>query len=82
MNSAQSKAELAQIYDELEALLKQEVENAKSAIEYVESDSRLGWEPSMLYIGDAWHINWKLRHSEYVLEKEIPMLRKCLENVD
>ena len=47
MNSAQSKAELAQIYDELEALLEQEVENAKSAIEYVESDSRLGWEPSI-----------------------------------
>jgi len=82
MNSADTKEELAVIYDKLEALLKQEVENAKSAIAYVEADSRLGWEPSMLYIGDAWHIDWKLRHSKYVLEKEIPMLRKCLENVD
>ena len=82
INCAQNKEELAQIYDKLEALLKEEVENAKSAIPYVEADSRLGWEPSMLYIGDAWHINWKLKHSKYVLEKEIPMLRKCLENVD
>ena len=82
MNNADTKEELAAIYDKLEALLKQEVENAKSAIPYVEADSRLGWEPSMLYIGDSWHIDWKLRHSKYVLEREIPMLRKCLENVD
>ena len=33
MNSAQTKTELAQIYDELEELLTQEVENAKSAID-------------------------------------------------
>ena len=60
-------------------LLKAEMENAKKAIPYVETDSRLGWEPSMLYIGDAWHIDWKLRHSNYILEHEIGKFRKCLE---
>lgn len=82
MDNATSKEELSGIYDDLEALLKQEMENAESAIPLVEADSRLGWEPSMLYIGDSWHIDWKLRHAKYVLEMEIPMLRKCLENVD
>lgn len=79
MRSATSKEELSVIYDNLEELLKEEIENAKEAVSYVEADSRLGWEPSMLYIGDSWHIEWKLRHSNYILEHEIGEFRKCLE---
>ena len=79
MRSATTREELSDIYDKMEILLKEEMENAKKAIPYVEADSRLGWEPSMLYIGDAWHIEWKLRHSNYILEHEIGKFRKCLE---
>lgn len=79
MRSATTREELSDIYDKMEELLKAEMENAKKAIPYVEADSRLGWEPSMLYIGDAWHIEWKLRHSNYILEHEIGKFRKCLE---
>lgn len=49
---------------ELESLLEQEKANAESAIPLVEADSRLGWEPSMEYVCDRWHIEWKLRQLE------------------
>ena len=51
--------------------------NAESAIPFVEKDSRLGWEPSMEYMTDKWHIEWKLRQCQYVLDKEIPTIRKA-----
>jgi hypothetical protein len=37
-----------------------EYANAKKALEFVENDSRLGWEPSMEYTGGAEQIRWKL----------------------
>ncbi len=56
---------------QLRAIVKAERANAERAIPLVERDSRLGWEPSMEYIGDAEHIRWKLRHLQYVEEFEI-----------
>ena len=37
-----------------------EYANAKAALELVEADSRLGWEPSMEYTGGPEQIRWKL----------------------
>ena len=34
--------------------------NAKTALAFVEKDSRLGWEPSMEYTGGAEQLRWKL----------------------
>ena len=79
-NAAQSREELAEIYDKMEALLKDEIANAEKAIPLVEADSRLGWEPSMLYIGDKWHIERKIRQVNYVLNSELALCRKCLNN--
>ena len=39
---------------------KKEFANAKAALPLVEADSRLGWEPSMEYIGGPDQIRWKL----------------------
>ncbi len=39
---------------------KKEYANAKAALPLVEADSRLGWEPSMDYIGGPEQIRWKL----------------------
>lgn len=61
--------------DEMEELLKKERANSERAIEFVEKDSRLGWEPSMDYLGDAEHIRWKLKHLEYVLDFELGCFR-------
>ncbi|GAA3116806.1 hypothetical protein JOF29_006126 [Kribbella aluminosa] len=55
-----------------------EVANAEAAIPLVEADSRLGWEPSMEYIGDADHIRWKLAHLRHALDLEVPAYRTTL----
>ena len=43
---------------------KREYANAKAALPIVESDSRLGWEPSMEYVGGPVQIRWKLGRME------------------
>ena len=42
-------------------LLEVERVNVKDTFAPVETDSRLGWEPSMEYVCDPWHLDWKLR---------------------
>ncbi|MBQ5931334.1 MAG: hypothetical protein IIX00_03650 [Tidjanibacter sp.] len=63
----------------MEKLLLTEIENAKAALPLVDADSRLGWEPTMNYLGDREHIEWKIRQVQYVLEKEIVKLKKSIE---
>ena len=72
------REESARILDKMEQLLLAEKENAKGAIPYVELDSRLGWEPTMDYLCDREHIEWKLREVDYVLQYEIANYRKSL----
>jgi len=66
------------ILDKLETLAKDEIENARSTIPVVEADSRLGWEPTMGYVADRAHLEWKIRQVQDVLEDEIPKYRKTL----
>lgn len=73
------KEKLANLLDEMEALLNSEIENAKSAIPFVEADSRLGWEPRMLYVADKCHIEWKMRQVKAVIDFEIEEYRKSLK---
>ena len=46
--------------DEVLAWAKKEYANAKAALPLVEQDSRLGWEPSMEYVGGTEQVQWKL----------------------
>ncbi len=62
--------------DELSAICLRELENAKATIPLVEFDSRLGYEPSMEYMCDAAHLEWKIKLLRDVIEKEIPSLYK------
>ena len=48
------------------------VKNAEDTIPLVEFDSRLGFEPSMEYMTDKAHIDWKLNLIKDVIEKELP----------
>ena len=70
---------VSEILDEMEALLNLERQNAEDTIQYVERDSRLGWEPSMEYMTDKWHLEWKINHTDFVIKKEIATYRKNLE---
>lgn len=73
------KDNIKNILCDMEKLLLEERENAEKTIPLLEADSRLGWEPSMLYIGGKKNIGWKLRQIDYVLTHEIPIYKKALE---
>ncbi len=60
------------LVDEMLSFCRAEIPNAEATIELVEFDSRLGYEPSMEYIGDKEHIEWKLSLLKDVIEKELP----------
>ena len=77
---AETTHETEKILDSMENILKQECENVKQTIPLVEKDSRLGWEPSMLYMTDRWHLEWKLRHAKYTFS-EIDKYRESLVSV-
>ena len=66
------------LLDELEALAADEIANARNTIPAVETDSRLGWEPSMKYVCDKWHLEWKIRQVKSALQ-EISTFRKMLK---
>lgn len=76
MNACEEREAFARIIDDMERLLKCEIENAKSAVELVEHDSRLGWEPSMEYMTDREHIEWKIKQVNYVINTELKNLRE------
>ena len=69
---------LSGIYAEMDELLNAEREVVLDTIPLVEMDSRLGWEPSMLYMTDKWHLEWKLRQLDYVQNHELAICRRCV----
>ena len=60
------------LVDEMLEYCRAEIPNALETIPLVDFDSRLGYEPSMEYIGDRAHIEWKLALLNDVIEKELP----------
>ena len=63
---------LAQILREMIAIAGDEIRNVEDTIPLAQADSRLGWEPSMEYIGGVRHLEWKLRQTRQVMEQELP----------
>ena len=66
------------LLDQIEALAQQEIANVKDTFDVVRTDSRIGWEPSMEYVCDEWHLNWKLRQMESML-RETAAYRKMIQ---
>ncbi|MDD4098991.1 MAG: hypothetical protein PHC30_09485 [Lentisphaeria bacterium] len=64
--------------DEMTAIAKREIDNARQAIPLVEQDSRLGWEPSMEYMTDKPRLEWKIAQVTEVINELIPAYRKNL----
>lgn len=54
-------------------LANEEIANARNTIPLVEFDSRLGYEPSMEYMGDKEHIEWKIDLTQKMLEDELKL---------
>ncbi|MBQ6472712.1 MAG: hypothetical protein IJJ33_12065 [Victivallales bacterium] len=78
MQNSETREEALAILDRIEELAKVEMDNARDTIPAVETDSRLGWEPSMEYVTDKWHLEWKIRQVEAAL-REIATYRGCLK---
>lgn len=76
---AGSQEEALGLLDEIVAIAHEEMENTRDAIPAVETDSRIGWEPSMEYVADKWHLEWKLRQVESAL-REISAYREIVVN--
>lgn len=78
LQNSTNPADAMEILNRIEALAHQEIENARDTIPAVETDSRIGWEPSMEYVCDRWHLEWKIRQVESCLA-EIATYRKILQ---
>ena len=65
--------------DKLEAIALAEIKNAESAMPLVQKDSRLGWEPSMEYVTDVWHLEWKIRQVNTMLDGELRVFREMVK---
>ncbi len=67
------------ILDELEAIARAEKKNVEAALPLAEADSRLGWEPSMDYMADPWHLRWKLRQLDTLVRYTLKAYRTTLQ---
>lgn len=73
----------AALCEELIGLGRAELTNTREAIPLVTVDSRLGWEPSMEYMTDRAHLEWKLEQLRRVVEEELPeLIEKLRETTD
>jgi len=71
LRAAQSRDEANALIAVLREIGEAEIVNVQNTIPLVEADSRLGWEPSMEYIGHKENLEWKIRQVRYVLDKEL-----------
>jgi hypothetical protein len=69
--------EVNTILNKMASLIHAEIANAEATIPLVEEDSRLGWEPSMEYMTDRPHLEWKIALLRKIVDVEIPQLRKA-----
>jgi len=69
------------LLDRMVALAEAEIANAEETIPLVEKDSRLGFEPSMEYMTDRAHLEWKIALVRRVIDVEIPEYRQSLRLV-
>lgn len=77
MQTSETAEQARKILDQIQDLLHVEAENVRATIPAVEVDSRIGWEPSMEYVCDRWHLEWKLRQLASA-EREIMAYRNVL----
>ncbi len=78
LQSLSDRKEMLEMLDRIEAIAREEIRNVKDTIPCVEADSRIGWEPSMEYVCDRWHLEWKLRQMDSML-LDIAAYRKMIQ---
>ena len=76
---AQSRDEANMLIAKLHEIGEAEIINVQNTIPLVVQDSRLGWEPSMEYIGHKENLEWKIRQMHYVLDKELDVYQTSVD---
>ena len=61
------------------AMAWKEIKNAEDTSPLVEAESRLGWEPTLEYMTDREHLEWKIRQVKSVIEYDIAKFRKIID---
>ena len=79
LQNASSQEEGLAILGEIKAIADEEEKNVMDCYPGVELDSRLGWEASMEYVCDPWHLDWKRRQLD-AARREIEQYRKIIVN--
>ena len=59
------------VIENMETLIKEERDNVKSTISFVQKDLRLGWEQSMEDMTDEENLRWKIRQLDFITSFEI-----------
>ena len=77
LQDAEDRDTMDFLLDQMEELADREIGNARDTIDSVRTDSRLGWEPSMEYVCDEWHLNWKIHQMES-MKNELSAYRKII----
>ncbi len=72
-------ARAEELLSEMRTLVAEETRNVEETLPLVRFDSRLGFECSMGYAGDEWHLNWKLDLLRQLVDKDIPEYEAMLE---
>ena len=80
LQTSASAADALRVMDDLESIADEEEKNVQAAKAAVMTDSRIGWEPSMEYVCDEWHLDWKLRQMES-MRREMCTYRGILNDV-
>lgn len=78
LSAAEDEQSIRDIIAKMKVIGTEEIQNAFETIPLVEADSRLGWEPSMEYMTDKKHLEWKIKVTEITvndLDKYINSLK-------
>ena len=76
LSCCDTRENAAKILDEIEKILLDERKNVENAMEVVQYDSRLGWEPAMEYLSDYKDLQWKLRQLDHELNSTLVTCRR------
>lgn len=80
-NAETDSKKLLELHRQMVSIGEAEIQNAQDTIPLVQKDSRLGWEPSMEYIGSEYHLRWKIRQVRQVLDNEIPRCDRDIQYI-
>jgi len=78
LQAASDRKTSLKVLTRIKILAYKEIKNTRDTFRAVDCDSRLGWEPSMEYVADRWHLEWKIRQVESAL-REIADFRKTIQ---